>query len=371
MALQDSIVKISVGQPGQRREIEDWLSYEVESAVREPADAFNFKAANLDGALAGAVAPGDPVEVMVDDELIKVGAVDDVDYEDVAVGITGRDLFGQLVDCSAPLKTYNNVTLLQLAQDLTAEWGIDWSGIANTTPIRKVKIEPGETFWEVLLRLANKEQVALWMDADGEAQIGKPNYTQPPLYKLYRLAPSNPLAKSRNNVLPGATVRQSWRDVHSPITVYGSAGNTKLDYGSSSRWKADALEDIGQFMLQVAQGKYNPRTIGPTSATAAATGIQRPLRIVDGDCKTKAKAQARAERELQKRRFEALTLTYTVPGHYGYLGDKASLWAIDTMCEVEDEVAGQSGTFYVSRVRFSSPPRTTTVELHPAGAWLP
>lgn len=355
-----------------RQEFSTWKSYEVESSLLEPANAFHFNLANVDGELAGVIGKGDPVQILIDGQPIMVGRVDDVEYDgddggDV-VQITGRDLFGYLVDCAAPLQIYREQTLLQVAEKMCSPaWGITWQVATGTTLRRRTsakivededtflgvtlerhqqrtKVEPGERVAEVLQRLGDKESVLIWLTRDGTALIGKPNYDQAPRYQIYRYLNANPLAKTHNNTL-SAQVRESWREQYSTITVHGTSGNTAVNYGKSSRRRAVATEiDIDD----------------------------RDLILVSGDCRTLAQAQARADKEKGRRAFEALALSYTMNGHYGVRDGGEALWECNTIAEVVDEYSDQQGRFYVSRVRYTGDEngQRTSVELHPPGVWL-
>lgn len=352
-AQPDTEIKIVVGQGAEAIELSTWESYEIEADVLHPANAFSVTASNNDGELAGVVGKGDPVKVLVDGAVQMAGHVDDVTYTSsddagASVQIVGRDLFGHLVDCSAPLKCLHKITIADLAQELAGDWVDTWTAPLSIGQIAKVKIEPGDNIWEVLERFAEKEKLLLWLDPSGVGVIGKPNYTQPPAYQLWHLARSNPRAKTHNNVI-ASTVTESWRELFSEITVYGTTGNMKATYGTGARSRAVALETMVD---------------------------DRPLRLVDGDCKTLAQAQAKASAERDRRAFEALKLEYTVRGHYGYLGSSSSttatLWQVDTIVDVEDELSGYSSCYYLSRRRFrgGDEGRFTDLELHPMGVWL-
>lgn len=339
-------IKMVVGDS----EFTKWQRYEIESDLLKPADAFSLTAPNNDAEMAGVVAPGDVVKILVDGEPQMIGHVDDVNYsctpeQGAQVEVVGRDLFLFLVDCSAPLLSLRKKTLLQLAEQLAEEWIFDWSGPVTSQQISRIKIEPGETVLDVLLRFAAKEKLLIWIDPDGEGQIGRPNYTQSISYRLCLYAGSNP--DRRHNNIRQQSVSESWRGRYSTVTVYGTTGNTAANYGKSSRKKAIALD----------------ADIDP----------ERPLIITDGDVKTLQQAQDRANEEVARRKFEGTTLTYTASGHYGTLPDGTrNLFQADTLADVHDELSDHHGTYYMTRRQFrlDEDGPTTELELHPKGLWL-
>lgn len=349
-AIPDTEVKVIVGEDGE--ELSVWQRYDIESSMLTPANAFSFTAANNDGELTGVVGKGDEVKVLVDGDLQMIGRVDDVEYssddQGSRVEITGRDLFGYLADCSAALQQYHQKSLEELAEMLTADWVETWGGDAPTTKIPKVKVEPGETVLEVLQRESKKDNVIVWLTADGEGQIGHPSYSGAPAYNLYHYKRSSAL-RIHNNVI-SASVRESQRDQFSSITVYGTTGNTKANYGTSSRARGIAVDtDI----------------------------VDRPLIISDGNVRTLKQAQNRADLEVARRKFDALVLQYTVKGHYGERPDgrggvERSLWEIDTLVDVVDELSGHEGEFYIVRRRFRGDDagRFTDLELRQKEVWL-
>lgn len=346
MGQSDTSVTLLVGD--EKLELDRWENYSVESCMLTPSDAFSFSAHNSNGELAGVCSTGDAVQVTVDDQVVLMGRVDDVDYQTddngSRVDVTGRDLFGNLADCSAPLKVWRNKSLFDIAEELTEQWGVTWTGLYNLDPIPKVKVEPGETVLNLLMRLNEKEHALLWLDPEGVGHIGLPNYAQAPLYRLWNLLRSDPRAATHNNVIE-CKVHQSWREQFSTTTVYGTSGNTAANYGTSSRRKAQAIDtDIDD----------------------------RALIVVDGDCKTLSKAQLMADEKVARANFDATVITCKVRGHYGFKDGTATLWSADTMVELVDDYSGTAGTFYVTRRRFTGDDsgRFTELELHPAGLWL-
>lgn len=324
----------------------DWESFEVESDLLQPADAFSFVAANIGGSMAGKISKFDTVKVVVDSSLVMVGFVDDITYRDSRINVVGRDNFGHLVDCSAAPKTYKNQTLLTMAQALGGRYVPSWQVRPGVTlPVHRwLKVEPGETIIDVLQRIAKKDGVLLWLDAQGVGQIGKPDYTSQPSHVIrhYTTKPASGL----NNVT-SAEVRLSARGLYSQVTLLGASGNSAGRYGKQSLQKQTDL-DVG-------------------------VPIVRELIVTDGDVKSIKEAKARATEEVDRRAFESTTLNYTSKGFKGEPapGQTASLFETDQRVVVTDEPSGIDGVYYLTRRRFKlgNDGHTTELELHEEG-WM-
>jgi len=401
-----------------------WQSYDIESDLLQPADAFSFKAPNLHGEMAQKIHRGDFVSVLLDDTVQMRGIVDDVSYSGDAdsgffVDIRGRDLFGQLIDCSAPLLHLKNPTLKTIAETLGGPWIGEWAvdnednkqaliakaeykrnqaswrkqkeGTAleirrevadryrvtsdnktellaemdeklaqidgdldaatrNLNQIRaklfpNLKVEPGQTAMEILEQRAQKALMLIWCAANGAGIIGKPAYSLDPIYRL-RLYPSTDGRCGENNI-KAASVHESMQNVYSEYVCYGNAGNTKVKYGTGNNYKGIARDDT--------------------------IPIPRTLILTDGDIKNVQQAKEKAEAERDRRRFESISLDYTVPGHYNEgFGSEALPWQIDTLVDVDDQISGYKGVYYVTRRRFSGDEsgRWTEITLHESGVWL-
>jgi prophage tail gpP-like protein len=325
-----------------------WDSFDVETDFRQPADAFSMSAPNEQAALAGKISPGDAAKVIFDRGLVFEGVVDDVEYsgnaDEERVRLTGRDKFAHLVDNSATPGTYRDTTLLTLAQRLTSDWISTWqlgTGITLTTN-KLIKVEPGDTIFDVLMKVAKKDRVVLWFSADGIAHIGRPNYTQDPKHQIvYR---TDGLG---NNALQHR-VAESWRDRYATVIVDGTGR------ADSTNW-----------------GKHTHRRAVDTDAE-----VQGPRQIILVEELANIKqARERAELEIEGGAFDGLVLNYTMAGHYGTpykTGDTSELYDADQRATVLDEPAGIDGAYWISRRRWSLSAddlATTEVELH-SQSWL-
>jgi prophage tail gpP-like protein len=375
------VIKITIGTGTTALEVGDWDRVEIESNMLEPADAFSVSCTNKDGVLAGAIAPGDPVLITIDGIAVMVGRVDDVDYEDETdsrVTVAGRDLFLYLVDAHIEqAKTYKDLSLLTLAQNLTLDaWGITWrSAETSAQLLKRVKVEPGDTVWDVLQEQIQKKDILIWLDPDGIAQIGKPNYAQDSSYQLLRYVTEG-TQRQHNNIIRGS-VRETWRDRPSKVIVLGQSGNTFTDYAAATVKRSIIPDtDVARWLTSTfVTGQPTTTTVRPRRpATAIDMSIDdKPMVFTGGNIRTLVEATAMANREMGRRKFDSTTLNYTVKGFYGRKKRQDSLWTPNTIADVNDEMSGAQGQFFVTRRKFIREERGdfTEVELHPSGVWLP
>ena len=85
----------------------DWKSYEVDSDLLIAADAWQFDISPTSLVLPEFINIGADVRLTLDGKRILTGVIDDV-TESIAknqhiISLSGRDLAGQLLDCSVPL----------------------------------------------------------------------------------------------------------------------------------------------------------------------------------------------------------------------------------------------------------------------------
>lgn len=333
-------VKLIVGG----EELTGWDQWEVESDLLYPANVFSISAQNKAGRLASKPRPGDAFKLMLDGKKTMVGYVDDVvhdtDENEARVSVNGRDNFGPLVDCSATPKTHRNVTLLTLAQTLTAPWSLTWAtnSAAPTLKTHKsVKVDPGESIMDVLQRVAEKERVLLWCAADGTCYIGRPSYSLAPVHRLRLHLPAS--GQTGDNNVMTSRVTRSWRDRFATITVAGTGAN---DANACAR---------------TSHRRYVITDSGVASA--------RPMIMINGDIRTLDQAKTLATLEYQKRLRDSVELEYSVPGHYGTPATESqspALFDVDQRVDLVDEPAGiSSAKVLLIRRRFvmdESGPRT-------------
>jgi len=327
-------VSIVVG----KYQLANWISYEIDGNILTPSDAFTMRVGLPDPDHLEVVTAGAHCSIYVNQKLGMKGVIDEVELEysksnsSNALAITGRDLAAYLVDCSAPLDGYDQITLKELARKICSPWSIPVRAAAEANreieveesdafgfgTLPRTQPEPGETCWEFLARYAKDQGLFMWMSPDGALIISKPNDTQKPLYSLRHFLRER--ENQRNNVLRGRIVRAT-AERYSHVTV-----------------KAQTQGDDYSFGEEAAQIEATA-----TDEELTARGIYRPLILADYDISTIEQAQRRAVQEVRLRRAKGLKAVYTVPGH----GDGSNIYQYDQTVEVHDELADLNGIFYI------------------------
>lgn len=125
---------------------------------------------------------GMPVQAYVNDDLLLTGYMDDVDPEydkdSHTIKARGRSKLGDLVDCSTKGKSFSNVSLLTVCQQLCALFDITVSVADNVSEAvnkpfigKDYTLDLGQPIWEFIEELARLRAVLLTSDASGNLLI--------------------------------------------------------------------------------------------------------------------------------------------------------------------------------------------------------
>lgn len=164
-------------------ECKDWDEVTIDSQIDVPADAWSLSIYNYLNHLPENVKAGQLAEIYFNDELVLTGIVDNlsesVDRNGYKLNISGRDLMGQLIDCSVPIKNTRQITLSALIQEhvLSKSLGTvihsfrvqDGAWLKN-----KVSVEPSESIYDTLAKAAQVTGQWIWIDEHGVINIGDP-----------------------------------------------------------------------------------------------------------------------------------------------------------------------------------------------------
>jgi len=308
---------------------DDWESYEVDSDLLIPADAWRVTLSLPEGELPDAVTEGVAVEVRVGGELVMVGRIDDIGDEISKGGlhfdISGRDGAAVLIECSSPIFVAQMVSLADVVAKVVKPLGVKQIRIdSSTTALReKINVEPGETAWDTLAHAAEANGLWPWFDPDGTLVIGGPDYDQ---------APVATLAMRRNGQDNNVLRIRRHRSVsgrYSEITVLGQRRGTGLEEGKHAL-KA-TIRDIGITW-------YKPRT------------------IVDYEADSEAVCRTRARKLLADSRLKGFTLMAEVVGHRIVAPGQASdglLWKPGQRVHVVSEPHRIDAVFFLMARKFT------------------
>lgn len=200
---------------------------------------------------------------------------------------------------------------------------------------REAAPRAGETVWQFLDRHARRLGLMLWMSPTGKLIVGAPHYAQRPLYRFVRRWQSR---SDDPNTMVSAQRTTSNAERFSEVIVYGRARGHDVE---RSAIRASVLD----------------------------TGVpfERVLIVHDNALRTNEEAERRAQREIRERIAASDVLDVEMYDH----GLGRYLFAIDTIADLEDEVTGARGRWYVTKRTFSRSREhgtKTSLRLVPSGA---
>lgn len=325
MPTPDNTVRLLLGG----EEHNDWESYDVDSDLLTPADAWRMTLGLKDGDLPASVITGTPVEIRVGDDPVMVSRIDSVDDEarkdGLRITICGRDGAAVLLDCSAPIFVARQVTLLEIIDKVVRPLGITKFRIdADSTRTReKINVEPGDSAWQVLTNAAEANGLWPWFDPDGTLVVGGPDYTTPPVATLILRRSgqgNNVLSLRRHNSIAGR---------FSEVTVLGQAHGTERETGKHA---------IKSTQIDAGVAWYRPKI------------------VIDHEADSEAVATDRARKLLADSRLRGFTLGAEVAGHRIAAPGEASdnlLWTPGQRVRVISERHAIDDVFFLMARKFS------------------
>lgn len=327
----------------------DWESYEVESDLLTPADAWRVTIGPEGGVLPVEVVAGAPAEVRIGGDRVMVGRIDDIDHsvskQSHSYELTGRDGAAVLVDCSAPIFVARLSDLGEIVAKIVRPLGITTIRIdADSTLTReKINVEPGDSAWDVLAHCAEANGLWPWFAPDGTLVVGGPDYSTPPVATLIMRR------NGQGNNVESLNEKKTAHDRYSEMTVLGQTHGTDQE-----------------------QGKNNLKA----TVRDADVSWYRPKVVVDHEADSTAVCRDRARKLLADSRLQGYTLTACVTGHRivapGEPGD-GQLWTPGQRVMVHSEPHGIEGVFLLMKRKFSggrSGGATTELTLKEDGVWI-
>ncbi|NOT17313.1 MAG: phage tail protein [Sulfuriferula sp.] len=326
-----------------------WESYDIDSDLQTPADAWQVSFGLPVGALPDAVVEGAAVEVRVGSDTVMVGRIDEITEEishgSHTLGLSGRDGAAILLDCSAPIFTAQQVSLADIVAKIVRPLGITKIKIdADSTLIRnKVNVEPGDTAWDALTHAAEANGLWPWFAPDGTLVVGGPDYTNAPVATLIMRR------SGKGNNVKSLARQRSVQDRYSVVTVLGQAHGTSTETGKNNL-----------------RGSYTD------------TGMtwNRPKIVTDSEADSVAVCQDRARKLISDGRLKGYTLTAKVKGHRivapGHPGD-GLLWTPGQRIYVVSEPHGIDAIFFLMARKFTGSRQggtETTLTLKEDKVWV-
>lgn len=382
-------------------------AWEVTTDMLELADTFQLDLP-FTRELWSLVATDAEVEISIDGRRVLVGYVDTRGHSGSKGGssirVEGRDKGGRLVDESAPLLNFVGMDVEAIVRKVVEPWfaSVVLSNARNRTLIKgpggavvggepalldlshhtgkklrehsrltsaatskdvRRNVTVGEARADVLHAIFEQADVLGWSTADGrDFVVGRPNYSQAPQWRFFAPAPGS--ARLREASVETFDYVESIGERYARLTVVGTSRGNTADYSSN------------------VLGRRATVLNNPDSVDGTGKEFRRPkdLLIGDDDIRTAEQAKTRALREQAVRDAGGRALSLTVPGFgqqfftaAGQPAGPEAIFAFDTIGSWEDEEAGISGDYLITRARFYSDKEggeMTDLELVPRGTEL-
>lgn len=327
------------------QEHRDWESYSIDSDFLIPADAFDLTVGLHYGATEIPDLSGESCEVLINDQVVMTGIIDN-QSDDKSKGrrdlrLSGRDLAGLLVDCSAPQLNVKGMTVLAAAKKLVEPWPqiakVELRAEKNDT-LDKIDIEPGKTVWQALTHIANSVGLHPWFTPDGVLVVGGADYSSEPVATLCWSRDDKRRNVQQLNIERGVENR------YSEVTFLGQSHAKR---GDSSK------HDLKWVHKDQSMSLHKPKT------------------VVIHDAENLAALQKQAKKQLSDWRLEGFTLTITVGDHKTQSG---VLWQPGQRVHVIDEEEGIDAVFFLMGRRFGLSRMDGTITelcLKEDGVWTP
>lgn len=349
-----------------RRHVEGWTEYEVNTDMQEAADTFSMRLP-LSRTRWDRFELDAPVQVFIDDTQILDGFIDQRNKIGSKGGslleITGRDKGGRLVDESMPLLRFTQLGILELAAKVV--------GIGTSFPIfnkvslsnlrnRKLvrgrgskttassepaldadrnafkKVNPGETRWQVLKHFLEENGFLAWSTADGkELIVGKPNQDKQGTQYSFFYAEEGSERANEVNCL-SMNITESIAERYSQITVCGSGRGSGRNYGKNVlKRRAIVKNGTGPFGI------------------GADFSFPKRLLLADDNVRNVKQALLRAQQYEAERDADAQVIN-VVAAYHGQVqaGREPTLFGFDTLAFIEDEETGTRGDYFMAACQY-------------------
>ncbi len=275
---------------------------------------------------------GDQCRVLIGNDPVITGYIDklSVQYDATShqIRVSGRDVTGDLVDCSAPSRSFQNATLPEIARDLAAPFGIDVADetagddeVEDYTRLPRRSVNEGETVFRHLERQALTDGRLLTTDGNGKLVITTAG----------KGGQSGTVLEMGKNI-KAASIDRDYSQTYSDITVKGQMSAASFDVFDAS--VASPSHTVSREGARQPGGVNRHRPLVLLSETQA-----------DGD-----RCRKRAENEQARRAGREVKISVTVQG---WRQDDGSIWTINQMIRLIDPYLRADGFWLISEVNLT------------------
>jgi len=356
-----------------------WLSMRIRRDVEAAASTFECEVSERwpGRAQPWRITPGDPVEVLLDGELVLTGFVDafspSFDSRSHRVEVRGTSKTQDFFQSSADVDggQFKGVNLKELAGRLAKPYGLSVDFRGPEGEARDVQLQQGESGYETVERLSRVQGVLVRDTPQGSLLFDRPGKNRA----------ASALVQGKN--ILAARAELDWSDRFSTYTFKGQkqpADNPdewpKADppgNGRSARRGARVdLGDIDGGGDDVEAGGPGDTAVSVSgSATDKAVRRYRPLIVYGDNAMTEADAAQRALYEMRRRVGKSQKAEVTVQGWHQTPG--GPLWHEGDMVAITAPWLGVDKELCIAAVEFSMDDngRRTTLSLTLVDAFLP
>ena len=282
------------------------------------------------------IAPGMPCTLALAGTVLLTGHIDTltraIDATSHRVSVSGRDKTADLIDCSARITTYTDQDLRAIAVDQARDYGVTVETNGSLGEVfPRVAVDPGETVWELLERLARQRGVLLLTDGTGGLVIGQPKRDRAP----------DDLVLGENLLALEWTsdLRERFSEYQGRAQMAGYTDRTGLDAAQVAGQATDDYMAKWRKRLKIVRAEANDTTIDQRVKWERAVRIGR-----------------------------SLTLQATVQG-WGVRHPELDLWRCGTLVKVQAEALKIDGDYLIGTATYLLDEQGTRTELslcHPA-----
>jgi prophage tail gpP-like protein len=321
----------------------DFISAEATVALDTLSNDFRFTSSSVNGF--PPIRKGDAVEVVVEEQLVLTGFIAEVGGQDQEGGHTvtyaGRDLTGDFVDSDIniidDIRAGGGLTLKKIIERVLQHLGqrLFVTDDAEPAPFNAaediIAPEVGENAFDFVMKYAKKRQVLLSSTPSGNIWITESSPEDSGAV-LQRLQGAN-----SNNILT-----QDW-----------------------------TLEDSRVFNKYISRGQLDPVALNVAGASSSSTVENQGGQFIDDDVragrqKVTVESQSYSSEQLRDRarwtsqlsKAEATRFNCTARGHLNSVGD---LWRVNTLVQINSDVADISRKMILKSVTFSQAEKQPTV----------
>lgn len=295
-----------------------WKSIRVVRSIKQAANTFDLELTDrwVGQQSIRPISDDSKCQLLIDGEIVISGYVFEImpsyDAGNHDLAVSGLSAAADLVDCSTKGQQFSGRTLLQIATDLAAPFGIAVSAETDIGgPFEKVALEAGQSIFDFLEELSRIRGVRLVSKADGSITFIRTGTTVAPTALIY----------GKN--IKAASARFSSSERFSEYRVLGQTSGTDLFHGERAAHPEALVKDLNL--------RYRPICIVADGPAHTA------------DCKTRSAA------EKNRRDGEGQSVTYTVQG-WRHVG---GLWEPNVLVDVQDPLMKINGRRLISQVTFS------------------